>query len=389
MENKRVPQKIMKKIIIVHLTGGPLIREGEITFTEGGLVHALSASVHLIDEYAVTILCLNPPGQKGMREIDYRDGGVKIVCLGSSKWVKLAQYGDLTFFREAYKYIKKSNPDILIGNNLLASFLVSFFPKGVKKIGIIHHLYLSLFGEKKFKPLIWLIGQWEKLAIIFLKKLDGIGVINPLVREILIKKGYPEEKIVVVGNGVDTLSYSFTEKKNPNSLIFIGRLAELKGVEKLIEVVAEIKKEFPQIVLHIGGDGPKYFDIKKKIKELGVENNVIMHGYLGEKEKIDLLKISAIYLSASQLEGFGIPLIEAMASGCIPVVSDIYAHQFIFQDRPVGYLVKNDKEMVEKTTELLKNEPKRLSLAKEGRILAEEKWSWEKVGQNYKKLLQI
>jgi len=376
----------MKKIIIVHLTGGPLIRKGEITFTEGGLVHALSASVHLIDKYDVTILCLNPPGQKVMREIDYRDGEVKIVCLGSSRWVKLAQYGDLTFFREAYKYIKKSNPDILIGNNLLASFLVSFFPKGIKKIGIIHHLYLSLFGEKKFKPLIWLIGQWEKLALIFLKKLDGIGVINPLVREIIIKKGYPEEKIVIVGNGVDTLSYSFTEKKNPNSLIFIGRLAELKGVENLIDVVYEIKKTIPQVMLHILGDGPRYFEIKKKIKELELENNVIMHGFL---IPLDLLRTSAIYLSASQLEGFGIPLIEAMASGCVPVVSDIYAHQFIFQDRPVGYLIKNNKEMVEKTIELLKNESKRLLIAKEGRILVEEKWSWEKVGQNYKKLLQI
>lgn len=377
----------MKKIITVHLTGGPLIKEDKITFTEGGLVHALSASVHLIDEYDVTILCLNPPGQKGMREIDYcDDNGVKIVCLGSSRWVKLAQYGDLTFFREAYKYIKKSNPDILIGNNLLASFLISFFPKGVKKIGIIHHLYLSLFGEKKFKPLIWLIGQWEKLALIFLKKLDGIGVINPLVREILIKRGYPEDKIVVVGNGVDTLSYSFTEKKNPNSLIFIGRLAELKGVENLIEVVYEIKKTIPQVMLHILGDGPRYFEIKKKIKELELENNVIMHGFL---IPLDLLHTSAIYLSASQLEGFGIPLIEAMASGCVPVVSDIYAHQFIFQDRPVGYLIKNNKEMVKKTIELLKNEPKRLSLAKEGRILVEEKWSWEKVGQNYKKLLKI
>ncbi len=379
----------MKKIIIVHLTGGPLIREGKITFTEGGLVHALSASVHLIDEYDVTILCLNPPGQKGIREIDYRNDKIKIVCLGSSRWVKLAQYGDLTFFREAYKYIKKSSPDILIGNNLLASFLISFFPNRTKKIGIIHHLYLALFGEKKFNPLIWLIGQWEKLSLIFLKRLDGIGVINPLVYEILVKKGFSKEKIVVVANGVDPLSYSFSDKKNPNSLIFIGRLAKLKGVEKLIEVVAEIKKEFPQIILHIGGDGPKYLEIKNKIKELGVENNVIMYGYVGEKEKIDLLKISAVYLSASQLEGFGIPLIEAMASGCVPVVSNIYAHQFIFQDRKVGYLIKNNKEMVEKTIELLKNDPKRLLLAKEGRILVEEKWSWEKVGQNYKKLLKI
>ena len=101
----------------------------------------------------------------------------------------MAQYGNLTFFREAYKYVKKSNPDILIGNNLLASFLIALFYKGGKKIGIIHHLYLSLFGEKKFKLLIWAIGQWEKLALLFLKNLDGIGVVNPLVRDILIKKG--------------------------------------------------------------------------------------------------------------------------------------------------------------------------------------------------------
>lgn len=377
----------MKKIIIIHLTGGPLIKENKLTFTEGGLVHALSASVYLVDEYETTILCLNPPQYKEKREIDYH--GVKVVCLGGSRWLRIAQYGDLTFFREAYNYIKKANPDILIGNNFLASFLIIFFPKKIKKIGIIHHLYLTLFGKRKFKFLIWIIGQWEKLALIFLKKLDKIGVINPLVGDLFVKKGYPQNKIVIVGNGIDPLFYSFAEKKNPNSLIYIGRLAELKGVEDLIDIVFAIKKKIPKITLHIVGDGPMYWKIKNKIKKLGVENEVIIHGYLAEKEKLDLLQESAIYLSASQLEGFGLPLIEAMATGCVPVVSDIYAHRFVFQGQRVGFLIKNNKEMAEKIIELLKNEKERLELAEEGRRLVEEKWTQEKVGQRYKKLLQI
>jgi len=98
-----------KKIFFLHLTGGPLIEKDKIIFTEGGLVHALSASVNLKDDYEIKILCPNPPGQKGKREIDYR--GVKIISLGGSRWLKLAQYGNLNFFKEVRKYIGELKPD--------------------------------------------------------------------------------------------------------------------------------------------------------------------------------------------------------------------------------------------------------------------------------------
>ncbi|PIR72299.1 MAG: hypothetical protein COU41_00595 [Candidatus Nealsonbacteria bacterium CG10_big_fil_rev_8_21_14_0_10_36_228] len=374
-----------KKIFFLHLTGGPLIEKDKIIFTEGGLVHALSASVNLKDDYEIKILCPNPPGQKGKREIDYR--GVKIISLGGSRWLKLAQYGNLNFFKEVRKYIGELKPDFLIGNNLTASFLILFYPKKIKKIGIIHHLYSTLDG--KIQPLIWIIRKLENFALILIKKLDAIGTVNYLVRDILIKRGYPKEKILIVGNGIDIQSFPFCEKKIKNSLIFIGRLAELKGVEDLTDVVWQVKKEIPKIILHLIGDGPKYSEIKKKIERLKLSDNVVMYGYLGDEEKIEVLKNCAIYISASKLEGFGIPLIEAMATGCVPVVSDIYAHRFIFQEKSVGYLIKDNKEMVEKIISLFKNENLRLSLAKEGRKLVEGNWTWEKVGERYKELLEI
>lgn len=373
----------MKKIIFLHLTGGPLKRDDKLIFTEGGLVHAVSASVNLIEDYQIEILCPNPLGQRGKKEINFR--GVKITCLGGSQWLRLAQYGNLNFFIKAYRYIKNSNPDILIGNNLVADFLINFFPKRIKKVGIIHHLYLTL---EKFSFLIWLLSNLEKLSFIFIKKLDAIGVVNPLAKEILIKKGYPENKIFFVGNGIDVDSFPFSFEKSKNSLIYIGRLAELKGVEDLIDVIFEIKKEIPKIKLNIVGSGPKRKILENKVEKLNLKNNVIFHGYLSDEDKIELLKESQIYLSASKLEGFGIPLIEAMAAGCVPIVNDIYAHRFIFQGKEVGYLIKNKKEMIKRIFELLKDENKRSFFAKNGRILVEEKWTWQKVGQNYKRMLE-
>jgi glycosyltransferase involved in cell wall biosynthesis len=374
-----------KKIAFIHVTGSPVMRGEELSFTEGGLVHALSASVDLTHDYDITIICPNLPGNHGKRVINYK--GVEIVCLGNSRWVKWSRFGDLSFFRETYKYIRKEKPDILIANNYLMSLLVTFIPQKAIKVGIIHHLYHTQSVDGSSTKTVRSIGILEKLAI-HLIKLNKVGVVNPRVKSILAKEGYPEDKIVIVGNGVNVDDYLFSESKVPHSLIYIGRIAELKEVSSLVEVVSIIRKEIPDITLHIIGDGPKYNEVKERTEELKVSSNIIMHGCLTEKEKTNLLMDSTIYVSNSQMEGFGIPLVEAMATGAVPVVSDIYAHRFVFQDEDVGYLVHNKEEMAARIIDLLTNEPKRLQLARNGRELVERKWTWTGVSEKYRELLQ-
>lgn len=374
-----------KKIAFIHVTGSPLMKKGELSFTEGGLVHAVSASVDLAGDYDITIICPNLPGNHGKQVISYR--GVRIVCLGNSRWVRWSRFGDLSFFRETYKYIRKEKPDILIANNYLMSVLVTFIPQKAVKIGIIHHLYATQSLDGSAKRTVRSIGLLEKLAI-HLIKLSKIGVVNPGVKDVLIKEGYPEDRIVIVGNGVNIDDYLFSESKVPHTLVYIGRIAELKEVTSLVEVVAMVREEIPDVALHIIGDGPQFNEVKEKAEELNVSSNVVMHGYLTEKEKIAVLMDSAIYVSNSCMEGFGIPLVEAMATGAVPVVSDIYAHRFVFQDEDVGYLVHSKEEMAAKITDLLTNEAERMRLARNGRKLVERRWTWTQVSEKYRELLQ-
>ncbi len=375
----------MKKIVLINITGGPIIEEGGLGFTEGGLVHALFALANLASEYDIKIICPNLPGNKQKRIINYR--GVTIICLDSSRWIRWMGTGSLSFIKEAYKSIREEKPDILIGNGVLVSFLLRFVPEGAFKLGIIHHLYHAWSASGSSKHIVRGVGVLERL-VLRLTRLDRIGVVNPMTRNILVKRGFSKDSIVVVGNGVNIDDYSFCEDKHPHSLIYVGRLTELKRVSSLIEIVSIVKKEIPDIILHIVGDGPKRGEVNRKIEALGVSDNVAMHGYVSEEEKIGLLASSAIYLSNSCFEGFGIPLVEAMATGTVPVVSALDAHRFIFQGEDVGYLVNCHEDMAATVIDLLANESRRLQLARNGRKLVEEKWTWARVGEKYRELIQ-
>ena len=380
--------KTTKKIVLVNHTGGPIIRDGELAYTEGGLAHALSALAGLASDYDITILCPDFSGNKQTRVTKYR--GVNIICMGGSSWIRWMHAGGASFCKEANRYIKEAAPDILIGNGILASFLLRFAPKGPFRIGIVHHLYHASHApnvDRSSKYAIWVMGVLEKAAL-HLIKLDKIAVISPMVQDVLMEEGFCQDKIVIVGNGVNVEDYHFSMNKIPYSLIYIGRLTELKRVSSIVESVSMVRNRFPDVKLHIVGDGPKHEEVRRRIEELDLSQNVSMHGYLPEREKIELLSSSAVYLSSSVFEGFGIPLVEAMATGTVPVVTDIEAHRFVFQDDNVGYLVKSTEEMATKVIDLLSNETERLRLATNGRRLVEQKWTWAKVAQRYRQFIE-
>jgi len=107
-------------------------------------------------------------------------------------------------------------------------------------------------------------------------------------------------------------------------LLFVGRMAGNKRIDLLVRALARIEGEIPNVKLLLVGDdrgSPAFVAIveeaKALAKELGVERDVIFTGRVDELPKY--YNLCDVYVTSSLHEGFGVPIIEAMASG-VPVV---------------------------------------------------------------------
>lgn len=110
-------------------------------------------------------------------------------------------------------------------------------------------------------------------------------------------------------------------------LLFVGRIAGNKRIDLLIEALAQIKDRMPDTKLLLVGDesGTTAYrqiaaDARKLATELGIAEDVIWVGHKHVSELPAYYRLADVYVSASLHEGFGVPLIEAMASG-VPVVA--------------------------------------------------------------------
>ena len=107
-------------------------------------------------------------------------------------------------------------------------------------------------------------------------------------------------------------------KESDIYLISVGRLVGRKGYDYLLHALAQMESH--DLKLIILGEGPEWENLQRIIKEKGLENRVMMPGFVSENRKMQYLNCADIYVLSSVHEGFGIVLQEAMQVG-LPVVS--------------------------------------------------------------------
>jgi len=112
---------------------------------------------------------------------------------------------------------------------------------------------------------------------------------------------------------------------------FVGRMAGNKRIDVLIEALSVVRQQVPNAVLLLVGDdgsNPALIETvaraKARAQELGVESAVIFTGVVDDQAPY--YRLADVYATASLHEGFGVPLIEAMASGVPIVASNATAH---------------------------------------------------------------
>jgi glycosyltransferase involved in cell wall biosynthesis len=130
-------------------------------------------------------------------------------------------------------------------------------------------------------------------------------------------------------------------------LLFMGRLAEKKGLDYLLEALAAPEFQLPQSqpTLIIAGDGPLRVRLRKKCAQLGLSDMVRFVGYVQGQEKrdyfaaADVLVLPSIITSSGDAEGLPVVLVEGLASGNICVASDASGADDIIVDGVNGFLV--------------------------------------------------
>jgi glycosyltransferase involved in cell wall biosynthesis len=202
------------------------------------------------------------------------------------------------------------------------------------------------------------------------------------ISDLISKYGMGRGKGEVIGNGVDLERFSArTRSPDPEAskrILVVSRLEPRKNVKEAIEAVAELPKGTFQ--LDVVGDGSEKRALEALAKGLGVEDGVRFLGRVGEASLPELYSGSAIFLTTSNSEGFGLSLLEAMSSSCACVASDLPTHRDLVEHGVSGLIYRNQQELVSCLRDLLSSPPKVLKLGESARQVASGH-TWDEVAK--------
>jgi len=288
------------------------------------------------------------------------------------------------------------------------------FLKAVKSSDIVHahgHPYLTSLlaaklAKRYYKPLVLtqhntfieydsLFDTVERLNDLAvgketLKEADRIITVSNATKDYVLSLGAKPEKIKVLHNGVDLVRFKPMSGKRedmrrklgiPQNAIVsvtVRRLVYKNGVDTLIESASIAVKKNPKIIFLVVGKGPDLNSVQLRIRQLGIENNFRLTGFVGD-EDLPFYYNAADFFVLPSKSGEGLPLValEAMACGLPVIATNVGGISEILMEDCGRLVPPNQPELLAKT--ILEFSTSDFSLRKlELRAAVEEKFSWDK-----------
>ena len=162
-------------------------------------------------------------------------------------------------------------------------------------------------------------------------------------------------------------------------IIFIGTIQPRKGITTLIKGYELARKKLDseiQLVV-LGNMGWKYKEIELVLRRAIDQNELVFYNGADDKKVASLLRGASSLVMPSIYEGFGLPVLEAMASGCAVIASDIPVFREILGDVGVFFNVGNHEELCEQICTVFRDDVLQQEMRRKGLIRADD-FSWEK-----------
>lgn len=354
----------------------------DLRFTGGVEARNFYVAKYLAKKHDVTILTSQIEGTKKAEKIY----GFNVVRVGENIKYQ-ATAGNLknriNFIFKAINKGCKIDADVVEGTNFLTHYIAY---KIARKKGI---------PAIAWYPDVW-VGKWIQtvgLQGIFGEVLERMNLKSNFKAFIAISnqtkiklKKYTKTNIYMIPCGVDLKEY-YTSSREENYIITISRLAKYKNIKDLIFAFVLTRQNNKSLRLKIIGRGPEEKNLKSLVKHLHLEKDVDFLSNLPRKELIKQLSCARLFCLPSEVEGFGISIIEAAAAGKPYVVSNIPVFKEVTYNFTGGqsFELHNIPDLSKKISGLLSNNALYGRKSKEAEALA-SKYSWDFIAKQTESL---
>ncbi len=223
---------------------------------------------------------------------------------------------------------------------------------------------------------------------------------NYMIGHVKYVFGLPNDKLVMVPNGVNTHCYDdiqvdlkeFRSKfalPEEKIVLFVGRLVYEKGVHILINAVPKILAKVNAKFI-IVGSGYMKEQLLNIVRSMGLEHKVLFEGFLDEPTLLKLQKIADVAVVPSLFEPFGIVALEAMAAKAPVVASDTGGLSEIIDHEVTGIKAypNNPDSLAWGITKILQDDAYAKRLRDAAYLRVQERYDWEKIAQQTKRIYE-
>lgn len=202
--------------------------------------------------------------------------------------------------------------------------------------------------------------------------------------------GVPPDRVFNVGMGVE-VPRELPERKREPMVLFLGRKAPSKRIDLLVEAIRLVWQRRPEATLVLAGARvPMTDEFDRLLGDLSAEERAQVRSAddVSEDEKTDLLESASCLVLPSDVESFGIVLLEAWAHGTPVVALDVAVHREVINHGEDGLLVPPEpRALAEAISSLLDDPAASVQMGTRGRKKALTRFDWHHVVDRYEEAL--
>jgi glycosyltransferase involved in cell wall biosynthesis len=268
------------------------------------------------------------------------------------------------------------------------------YSKKAKLVITVHDLAFLLYPTKGFNS-----PEFMKQAAPHFSELIGradriIAVSENTKMDVLRLLGVPEQKVSVVYEAADEIFRPLNDEsilesvrlryglKNNRFIVYVGTLEPRKNLASLLKAFNRLKKirKIEHKLVLAGRKGWSYGQIFDLVRDLHLQNDVILPGYIPKHDLPGLYNLADTFVYPSLYEGFGLPPLEAMACGLPVIASNTSCFPEILGDAAILTDPNNEDEFSQQIYAVLSDPSLRSSMRQKGLARASQ-FSWERTAR--------